>query len=214
MKELCLSIEISKLDKNITQSLIDLTLKLESWGYECLPLIIKLHATVDKITKTDYNYIYRLLFSSNQQDQRDAIEAFFVIYDLKENVTPILNKIFMALEVASPVTIKNILILFANLLSRRYDNPHFLDTLRGILVNIKNSYETCGFDIVGKCDLMHYMNFAAGAYAARFDNYHGPIFDKETGLFNDVVIGFDKGKELVAEFDQEMRNSNNHKSTS
>lgn len=199
---LCLSIDIKKLDKVIAQSLIQITEKLISWGYKCLPLKIKLHLNWGDISETDYNYIYRLLFSSSREDQREATETFFVIYDSKGDVSPILDKVFTALEVASPVTYKNILILLANLLSRKYDNTQFLDSLKAFLTNIKSSYETYGFDIVGRCDLMHYVNFVAGAYSVRFGNME-PIFDKKTGKFNDVVIGYDKGKELVEEFDHE-----------
>lgn len=171
---------------------------LQSSGYHCLPMKVKVtirkqqHPTDEIIGQIDSH-----LLSKDEAIQSDGINALFVLKDNGRSIDDILSYVFSVFALADSKAYKELLILFANLVARGYEDNNFIAKLIDLLNNIHQNFRSYDLDIVSLADLQHYANFAAGTMSVKNQNLRIPIFNKEEAKFNDVEFGFDKGKEFA-----------------
>ena len=141
--------------------------------------------------------IQKSLFGKEISIQVEGINAFFVLKDNGKNIEKIITYIFDNFSLADSVAYKELLILFANLVVRGYDEDDFNNRIVDFLNNIHQFYNSYELGIVGLADLQHYANYVAGALSVKASTLNIPVFKKDKVGFNDVVIGYDKGVEFA-----------------
>lgn len=170
---------------------------LRSKEYRCLPMKVKVFMLQQQnIGSVIIDAIKSLLFSKKQDVQVEGVNAFLVLADNGGDVSDILKYIFDNFALADSSAYKELLILFANLIIRKYkDNDFYLHT-QEFLNRIHGECDNYGLEADAFTDLQHYANYVAGALSIK-NIITKPLFTKEESGFNDVVVGFDKGIEVA-----------------
>lgn len=141
--------------------------------------------------------IQKTLSGKDSAVQVEGINAFFVLKDNGKDIEKIIKYIFDNFSSFYSVAYKELLILFANLVVRGYDEDDFNNRIVDFLNNIHQSYNNYELGIVGLADLQHYANYVAGALSVKAPTLNIPVFKKDKVGFNDVVMGYDKGVEFA-----------------
>lgn len=170
---------------------------LRSKEYRCLPMKVKVFMLQQQnIGSVIIDAIKSSLFSKKQDVQVEGVNAFLVLADNGGDVSDILKYIFDNFALADSSAYKELLILFANLIIRKYkDNDFYLHT-QEFLNRIHGECDNYGLEADAFTDLQHYANYVAGALSIK-NIITKPLFTKEESGFNDVVVGFDKGIEVA-----------------
>ena len=171
---------------------------LSSVGYRCLPMKVKMQIrNQQEVCENTTLQIRKALFGKESAVQVEGINAFFVLKDNGRDIESILTYVFDSFLLADTAAYKDLLILFANLIVKGYDENNFYDRIVDFLLQIHQFYNSYELGIVGLADLQHYANYVAGALSVKTTGLNIPVFKKEEVGFNDVVIGFDKGLEFA-----------------
>lgn len=170
---------------------------LRSKGYRCLPMKVKalMHQQLN-IGGDISGAIKSSLFSKKQDVQVEGVNAFLVLVDNRGDVSDILKYIFDNFALADSSAYKELLILFANLIIRNYGDHDFQQHIQEFLNRIHGECDNYGLEADAFTDLQHYANYVVGALSIK-NIIVKPLFTKEESGFNDVVVGFDKGIEVV-----------------
>ena len=137
------------------------------------------------------------MFSKKEDLQVEGVKAFLVLKDKGGNVNGILRYIFENFALADSSAYKELLILFANLIIRDYEDNDFHQHTKDFLNRIHRDCDNYGLETDALSDLQHYANYVAGALSIKNPDINPPKFNKEESGFNDVVVGFDKGIEVA-----------------
>ena len=170
---------------------------LRSKEYRCLPMKVKLQIGNQK--NLDDNIVGNIqcaLFSKKEDVQVEGVNAFLVLVDNGGDVSDILKYIYDNFALADSSAYKELLILFANLIIRDYEGNDFQQHTQEFLNRIHGECDNYGLEVDAFTDLQHYANYVAGALSVK-NIITKPLFTKEESGFNDVVVGFDKGIEVV-----------------
>lgn len=171
---------------------------LSSVGYRCLPMKVKAQIrNQQEVSESTIIQIQKTLFGKESTVQGEGINAFFVLKDNGRDIERILTYVFANFSLADTAAYKELLILFANLVVRDYNENDFNNRIIDFLNNIHQFYDSYELGIIGLADLQHYANYVAGVLSVKAPNLNIPVFKREDVGFNDVVIGFDKGVELA-----------------
>lgn len=170
---------------------------LRSKEYRCLPMKVKalMHQQLN-IGGDIIGAIKSSLFSKKQDVQVEGVNAFLVLVDNGGDVSDILKYIFDNFALADSSSYKELLILFATLIIRGYEDNDFQQHTQEFLNRIHRECDNYGLEADAFTDLQHYANYVAGALSLK-NIITKPLFTKEESGFNDVVVGFDKGIEVV-----------------
>lgn len=170
---------------------------LRSKEYRCLPMKVKalMHQQLN-IGGDIIGAIKSSLFSKKQDVQVEGVNAFLVLVDNGGDVSDILKYIFDNFALADSSSYKELLILFATLIIRGYEDNDFQQHTQEFLNRIHRECDNYGLEADAFTDLQHYANYVAGALSIK-NIITKPLFTKEESGFNDVVVGFDKGIEVV-----------------
>ena len=170
---------------------------LRSKEYRCLPMKVKAFMFQQQnIGSVIIDAIKSSLFSKKQDVQVEGVNAFLVLVDNGGDVSGILKYIFDNFALADSSAYKELLILFANLIIRDYEDHDFQQHTQEFLNRIHRECDNYGLEADAFTDLQHYANYVAGALSVK-NIITKPLFTKEESGFNDVVVGFDKGIEVA-----------------
>lgn len=170
---------------------------LRSIEYRCLPMKVKIQ--IGNQQNLDDNIVGNIqcaLFSKKEDVQVEGVNAILVLVDNGVDVSGILKYIFDNFALADSSAYKELLILFANLIIRDYEDHDFQQHIQEFLNRIHGECDNYGLEVDAFTDLQHYANYVAGALSIK-NIITKPLFTKEESGFNDVVVGFDKGIEVV-----------------
>lgn len=170
---------------------------LRSKEYRCLPMKVKLQ--IGNQQNLDDNIVGKIqcaLFSKKEDVQVEGVNAFLVLVDNGGDVSDILKYIYDNFALADSSAYKELLILFANLIIRDYEDNDFQQHTQEFLNRIHGECDNYGLEVDAFTDLQHYANYVAGALSVK-NIIAKPLFTKEESGFNDVVVGFDKGVEVA-----------------
>ncbi len=171
---------------------------LRAKEYRCLPMKIKMQMrNQQKLDNDIVGNIQSALFSKKEDLQVEGVKAFLVLKDKGGDVNGILSYIFENFALADSSAYKELLILFANLIVRDYEDNDFQQHTKDFLNRIHRECDNYGLETDALSDLQHYANYVAGALSIKNPDINPPIFNKEESGFNDVVVGFDKGVEVA-----------------
>lgn len=171
---------------------------LSSVHYSCLPMEVKAQIrNQQEISESTLFKIQKALFSRESTVQVEGINAFFVLKDNGKDIEQILSFVFNNFSLADTKAYKELLILFANLIVRGYNEHDFNKRIIDFLNNIHQFYNSYELGVVGLADLQHYANYVAGALSVKEPKLTIPVFQKVEANFNDVTVGFDKGVEFA-----------------
>lgn len=197
-QEFLISISLEGLSDKETNNIKEQTDWLISKEFHCLSMKVKVSSGQQQDNIKDIeDVIKRYLFSKNSEFQSESIKAVMTLKDCGGNVQGILDYIFTAFSVADSNVYKNILILFANLIIKGYTENDYYKKVLTCLNEIYNGYETWGTDICDLTDVLYYTNYVSGILSVYMNDVEIPFLDKEDVVFNDVVLGYDKGQELA-----------------
>lgn len=171
---------------------------LRSKEYRCLPMKVKIQMRNQLNLDNDIvGNIQSALFSKKEDLQVEGVKAFLVLKDKGGDVNEILNYVFENFALADSSAYKELLILFANLIIRDYEDNDFQQHTQDFLNRIHRDCDSYGLDADALSDLQHYANYVSGALSIKNPNMNPTKFSKEESGFNDVVVGFDKGVEVA-----------------
>lgn len=197
-QELLLNTNLDSWTNEEFQKVVDQIDWLLSVGYRCLPMKVKVQIrNQQEVSENMVLQIQKTLFGKESSIQVEGINAFFVLKDNGKDIEKIITYIFDNFSLADSVAYKELLILFANLVVRGYDEDDFNNRIVDFLNNIHQFYNSYELGIVGLADLQHYANYVAGALSVKAPTLNIPVFKKDKVGFNDVVIGYDKGVEFA-----------------
>lgn len=171
---------------------------LRAKEYRCLPMKVKMQMGNQQNLDNDIvGNIQSALFSKKEDLQVEGVKAFLVLKDKGGDVNGILRYIFENFALADNSAYKELLILFANLIIRDYEDNDFQQHTKDFLNRIHRDCDNYGLETDALSDLQHYANYVAGALSIKNPDINPPKFNKEESGFNDVVVGFDKGVEVA-----------------
>ena len=171
---------------------------LSSVNYSCLPMKVKAQIrNQQEISESTLLKIQKALFSRESTVQVEGIKAFFVLKDNGKDIEQILSNVFNNFSLADTKAYKELLILFANLIVKGYNEHDFNKRILGFMNNIHQFYNSYELGVVGLADLQYYANYVAGALSVKEPKLNIPVFQKVEANFNDVTVGFDKGVEFA-----------------
>lgn len=170
---------------------------LRAKEYRCLPMKVKIQMRNQQNLDNDIvGTLQSALFSKKEDLQVEGVKAFLVLKDKGGEVNGILSYVFENFALADSSAYKELLILFANLIIRDYEDNDFQQHTQDFLNRIHRDCDSYGLDADALSDLQHYANYVSGALSIKAPNMNPPKFTKEESGFNDVVVGFDKGVEV------------------
>lgn len=177
-------------------------------GYRCLPMLVWLNTGTDDL-KMSYDIREKLkksLFSKEESLRGQTVSAILFALKMENDIKDILDHMFSVLKVINDVRVVDSLMLIESLLLQGYDgDSDFAKKVELLLIKIHdevNNYELNADELT---ELGYHANFIAGVASAKYKDtkfllpLKFPYFTLEEAGFNDVFLGYERGKEKAEE---------------
>lgn len=180
--------------------------KMSEKGYRCLPILVWMTTGKDNLKMSD-NMKERLkksLFSKEESIRAQAVSAIRFAVKIGIDINDILDHMFSVLKVINDVRVVDSLMLIESLLLQKYDgNQKFANEVELLLKQIHNDVNYYDLNADEMAELGYHTNFIAGVATIRYEKiksltpYHFLFFSLEESRFNDVYLGYERGKEMA-----------------
>lgn len=177
-------------------------------GYRCLPMLIWLDTGADdlKMSCDIREKLKKSLFSKEESLRGQTVSAILYALKMENDIKDILDHMFSVLKVINDVRVVDSLMLIESLLLQGYDgDSDFANKVESLLIKIHdemNNYELNADELV---ELGYHANFIAGVASVKYKDtkfllpVKFPHFTLEEAGFNDVFLGYERGKEKAEE---------------
>lgn len=144
------------------------------------------------------------LFSKEPSMRGQTISA--IVYAWKNwnnDITEILDHMFSVLKVIKDERVVDSLILIERLLMEEFDSDlYFGSKVESLLTKIHNNVNDYDLETDEKIELCYHANFIAGVASVKYKNrtflpLNFPYFDQNESGFNDVFLGYERGKQIA-----------------
>lgn len=175
-------------------------------GYRCLPMLVWLTSTRDTLLLADEmkERLKKSLFSKDASMRDQTASAILVGWQLNLDVCDILNHMFSVLKVIIDVRIVDGLMLIESLMLKGFDSDlYFCSKVSRFLTHIYDNINDFELDTDEKIEVCYHANFVAGIASVVYKNVQFPValefpyFNYEESGFNDVYLGYERGKEIA-----------------
>ena len=185
----------------------DLERMLEK-GYRCLPMLVWLNTRADDL-KMSYDMREKLkktLFSKEAVLRGQTVSAILYALRLENDIKDILDHMFSVLKVINDVRVIDSLMLIESLLLKEYDGDcDFVNKVELLLTKIHDEVNNYDLNADEMAELGYHANFIAGVASVKFKKtdfllpLNFPYFTLEETGFNDVFLGYERGREKAEE---------------
>ena len=184
----------------------DMLQKLWKKGYHCLPMLVWLTSGRETLLMDDEmkERLKNTLFSKEPSMRGQTISA--IVYAWKNwnnDITEILDHMFSVLKVIKDERVVDSLILIERLLMEEFDSAFkFGNNVESLLTQIHNNVNDYDLETDEKIELCYHANFIAGVASVKYKKQtflplNFPYFDQKESGFNDVFLGYERGKQIA-----------------
>lgn len=173
-------------------------------GYRCLPMLVWFTSIKDTLLMSDEmnERLKKTLFSKDASMRNQTVSAILFAWKLDNDIRDILNHMFSVLKVIMDVRIVNCLVLIETLMLKGYDTDiDFSSKVSNLLTQIHDKINEYDLETDEKAEVCYHANFAAGIASVIYkevqfpDSLEFPFFNLKESGFNDVFLGYERGKE-------------------
>lgn len=177
-------------------------------GYKCLPMLVWLGTRADdlKISYDMREKLKKTLFSKDAALRGQTVSAILFALKMENNIKDILDHMFSVVKVINDVRVVDSLMLVESLLLQEYNGDlDFAKKVESLLIKIHDELNNYELNADELAELGYHANFIAGVASVKYKNTNFllplkfPYFTLEEAGFNDVFLGYERGKEKAAE---------------
>lgn len=175
-------------------------------GYRCLPMLVWFTSSRDTLSMSDdmNEKLKKCLFSKDSSMRDQTVSAILFAWKLGNDIRDILNHMYSVLEVIIDVRVVDSLRLIESLMLEDFDSDlDFSSKVSHLLMQIHDTINDFELDADEKIEVCYHANFVAGIASVVYKNVQFPIalefpyFNYEESGFNDVYLGYERGKEIA-----------------
>lgn len=150
----------------------------------------------------------KCLFSKEPSMRDQTVSAILFAWKLGYDIRDILNHMFSVLKVIIDVRMVHSLMLIESLMLKGVDSDlDFCSKVSNLLTQIYDNINEFELDTDEKIEVCYHANFVAGIASIMYKDVQFqvtldfPYFNYEESGFNDVYLGYERGKEKAMELE-------------